>query len=594
MRAGAGRATEELRAATTVLGVFGAEVNAGDIGKHRARVGRLKQLLPALRWETRAGRDWELAWGAIPAVWGMERPLLDTVVIGVSVPLDAVALSKRSFGGAWGLAAVTTGGGLVLGRDPAGTMTMYFGQPRPGVTEFCSNLVCFNHEGRELDDLAVAAFLRYLYIPAPLSVYEGVRALRPGEVVHISPAGTVASQEVASPAPEGEQIHFDAQSPEDAMDFLLREAVEARVSDPRRTALLLSGGKDSSALAVALHRAGAKEVVCAAVGFDAAEIDETRWARGVAEYLGLRIETLRFSGEDYLSGWHSYVRHMGQPFGDPTGMPLHLAFGALSGRFDTVLDGTGNDSYFGVPTSWQEDVAWWLHRWVPGIDRVARRLPAKRVPSYSVRFILHRLARPRAEQFVSWNGWTRREVQHLLGRGVDWSAMPAEGVTCTARSPVEHKTAAICGLWESEAAYRKTVQQAVCHGLTVRFPFLDERVMDFVRGLPAEERMYRRVNKILLRRFLRQHLPDRLVDRPKGYFLFPKTKLVRHCLRAGRFAEPRQSRIAGILDSDLVKTTASAYLAGRRDLEDRLWALVILEEWMEVEAQRHSDGSDGG
>jgi len=471
---------------------------------------------------------------------------------------------------------------LTLGRDAAGVQALYYAV-LGAYCYFSSSLACFRHLELAIDPAAVQSFLHFLYVPAPRTIYLQAQAVLPGEVV--SWGGGRLERHLPPAEPPDPAAPW--RGPEDLRGFLdayaqkLQESLSRRALWPGKSALLLSGGKDSSALAIASRQAGV-QLDAVTLGF-AGDQDEGDDARLVAHHLGLPFRLLAFSAEQYRAAWPDFIRSLGQPMGDPASLPVFLAMRELGDRYQAYVDGTGNDGYFGIPSTRQEDLAWRLYRRFPflrGLSLLNGRLAPH---CYTLSVLEHALAGNREEQFVSWKGWTAPELGRLTGFIPDWSGTELYRIYREVSGPMAHKTRTLCEIWEPEAAYRKTAQSAATHGKAVLYPFLDRDLVRFSASLPAGLKCRGTTNKVLLRSFLADHLPPRALQKPKGAFNFPKSHIL---TGAGhRYLEQYLSRerlaAGGLVDPDLATRTVAAYRQGDRGLEDRVWGLLVLHSWFE-------------
>lgn len=126
---------------------------------------------------------------------------------------------------------------------------------------------------------------------------------------------------------------------------------------------------------------------------------------------------------------------------------------------------------------------------------------------------------------------------------------------------------------------------SMAHALEVRVPLLDHKLVEYVMGVPDAYKQPNGVPKSLLVGSLGDLLPRDIVHRPKQGFTFPFSKWMRGELRP--FCEKRLSpqRIAsrGIFDTTEVNKLWKSFLNGSQGVSwSRLWVLVALEEWLEI------------
>jgi asparagine synthase (glutamine-hydrolysing) len=120
--------------------------------------------------------------------------------------------------------------------------------------------------------------------------------------------------------------------------------------------------------------------------------------------------------------------------------------------------------------------------------------------------------------------------------------------------------------------------------LESRVPILDHRVVEFAWQTPVALKIRNRTGKWILREVLRRYVPDELVDRPKAGFGLPLGTWLRGPLKPwveGLLA-PDRIKSEGYLDERLVHDCWTQHMSGERDLEYKLWAVLMFQAWLEA------------
>jgi asparagine synthase (glutamine-hydrolysing) len=453
-----------------------------------------------------------------------------------------------------------------------------------GAFYFTSSLTCFSKLPFEINPDAVSDFLHFLYVPAPGTIYKQVKAVLPGHVISFH--DNKIDQFALSPEADREKVYTHTAATEDeylyGYETYLKKSILNACSNDQRAALFLSGGKDSSVLAIGIKEAGLRNVEAISMSYGDESIDECKDARVVAEHLGIPFRPIKFSPSTYFKHWKDFIKAIGQPFGDPATLPVYVTMKELNDHFDVYLDGTGNDRYMGITTTWQEDYAWYLYRLFPGL----RYIPWKYLDfksSYSLDVFLKAFSRQREEQFVSWKGWSAEEISKLMGIQPDWRDIPLYQKYRSVSSSMNYKTATLCEIWEPEAAYRKTVQSASTLGKAIHFPFLDKELMTFSAELPSSLKHRDRTNKIILRMLQKKYLPSEILVKRKGVFNFPKEYILG--AENNDFVYQLLSRDNlvkhGLIEPSFANKYVEDYINGNKNLEDRIWSLALLHSWLE-------------
>ena len=494
----------------------------------------------------------------------------------------------QEINGSWAGIVWCRDGRLRCARDAPGIATLY-ASAVPGGALIATDLRVFFRSGLfGLDEQGLAEFLHYLYVPAPRTALAGVSAVLPGHVWDLSSPGRqtrfapsrfsrgatdrVGDEEIARELPTFEQH--------------LRRAVADSLPERGRIALAISGGKDSSALAIALSQLCPERVLAFNVGSDDPRADEASDAALVCRTLGLAFTSYTPTDGDLAEGLGDFVAVQEQPMGDPAALPYYLAMRRLPEDCRYIFDGTGNDYYFGVlnvSKGHNYDLRRRVSRFVP--ETLWPLVP--RLMAYGPHW-MRRLARdwrlPIEEAFVAWHGWSDADLQPLTGNDVAfddtrlWQVM-RESMTAGGEW-LELLSEVIAQVWEPHTAYRKAVFFAEATGRQVRFPFADLRLSRYIRPLPQGMKVNAGRNKVLLRAYLARYLPSEILDKPKHAFVFDLGRVLRNPQYAWIDALDRRGLLGGIPGwrIEAGRAAAARYAASpaRADTLEQLYALALL------------------
>jgi asparagine synthase (glutamine-hydrolysing) len=241
---------------------------------------------------------------------------------------------------------------LLLARDRFGIKPLFYA---PGTERFM-----FASEIRALRELpgiddrpdrqAISDFAALFFIPAPSTVYTGIRALQPGEILEarldahrVSYTRRTYHQWAIAPHP----TMTLAQAEEQAVGLLM-PAVRSQMESDVPLGALLSGGIDSSVVSVAAQAALSAQLRTFNVRFAEQAYDETWAAVAVAQHIGSCHETLDM---DDMSGTWDYItgllRHAGQPFADTSLFGVNAVCRLMRQHMTVALSGDGGDEGFG-------------------------------------------------------------------------------------------------------------------------------------------------------------------------------------------------------------------------------------------------------
>jgi asparagine synthase (glutamine-hydrolysing) len=470
---------------------------------------------------------------------------------------------------------------LFLARDRAGEKPLYYAMAPWGFA-FASELSALADVPglvTELDPDAIALYLHYQYVPAPHSIYRGIRKLSPGHAMRVS-GGQAVSWRYWDPVAIAQQPRLDISESDAVAELttLLTTAVRGQMIADVPLGAFLSGGIDSTAIVSLMVEVAPSSVRTFTIGFDVPQWDESSHASAVARHLGTEHVVEYLTERDALELIPRLPSMYGEPFADSSALPTHLLSVTARKHVTVSLSGDGGDEAFGG------------YRQYDYIDRI---LSASRA----------------AGPFAPLAGRILSRAPGRIGRGGRLLALPAEEVhrqlirvflraddAPSLAGPIpplpEFKRA-----WESleklsprrramvadlltympEAILVKVDRAAMATSLETRAPILDHRVLEFSLRLPARLLHHKHV----LRQLVYQRVPRAIVDRPKQGFGVPLSRWFRGELREPLLdiLTPEQLDAVGLRDYGVVKRLLDEHMAGTADNSSGLWALLVLALW---------------
>jgi len=123
---------------------------------------------------------------------------------------------------------------------------------------------------------------------------------------------------------------------------------------------------------------------------------------------------------------------------------------------------------------------------------------------------------------------------------------------------------------------------SMTHSLEVRVPFLDTEFGKSLARIPWQWKLRDGVSKWILKRALRELLPDAVLDRPKMGFGLPCNVWMRRSLEpiVRDALRPEPVRRHGMLDPAAVQSLVDRFYAGDECIWRKLWTIYVLEAWV--------------
>jgi len=496
---------------------------------------------------------------------------------------------------------------LFLARDRAGKKPLFYAEV-DGQWAFASELhALLQHPGlaREVDWAALDDYLTYGYVPAPKTIFRGVRKVPPAHwlTVRLRPDGSGDSDVHVE---RYWQLAYEPKlrlSEEDAADGLLevlREAVRLRMIADVPLGALLSGGIDSSIVVALMSQLSDRPVKTFSIGFDDQEFNELPHARRVAERCGTEHHEL-IVRPNALEVLPTLVRHYGEPYADSSAIPSYYVAKLTREHVKVALNGDGGDECFAGYERYAGGLAADRYGRIPAavrrlaIEPLSRLIPAggsRRSRLRQARRFLEVAGKPAPERYLRWIGYVRTgekaalysaDFQEQLAghRAESWLLEMWEQLTAAGLGPLDRMLALDVQSYLPYDLLVKMDIATMANSLEARSPFLDHEVMEFCARLPASYKLRGMRLKHLLKKAGAGLLPPETLARRKMGFGVPVGNWMRRELRSWTedlLLSPRALK-RGYFEPDALRHLVDAHLEGREDRSFQLWALVWLELW---------------
>ena len=457
-------------------------------------------------------------------------------------------------------------GRVLLGRDRLGIKPLYYAEI-PGGLRFASSLPALLEAGgvdTTVDPAALNFYLSFhAVVPAPHTIFAGVRKLPPGTLMHIEPDGSRRERSfwtLMYPQDPADEARSFEEWTEILLDGL-RAAVRRRLVADVPVGALLSGGVDSSLIVGLMSEAGVRDLRTYNVGFEdvgGEKGNEFEYAEIVARAFGTRHERIFVPEAELLTRLPEAVEAMSEPMVSHDCIGFYLLSEAVSRHSKVVQSGQGADEVFGGYH--------WYPRLAGSADPVGDYLAAFRDRDYDEYL---RTVNP------AWHG-------------VDASAafVSASFNAPGAADPVDKALRLDTTIMLVDDPVKRVDNMTMAFGLEARVPFLDHELVELAARIPARHKLAHG-GKGVLKEAARKLIPAAVIDRPKGYFPVPALKYLQGPVleRVRDALCSRAARERGLFRQDYVDTLLadpSAHITPLRG--SKLWQLGLLEWWLQSHA----------
>ncbi len=491
---------------------------------------------------------------------------------------------------------------LLLARDPLGIKPLFYAH-QGGRFWFASEIKALLAGGveRTVDAQALWQYLTFLYVPAPMTIFEGIRQLPPGHILTLT-RGEMLVRRYWSLRPDPNAVGLRAEEAEERLLAHLKEAVRLHLISDVPLGVFLSGGMDSTTLVALMRTVSDSRIRTFTIGYGGADetYNELTFARLVAERFGTdhHEEILEPKAVDLLP---RIIQAFDVPFGDSSAIPNYLVSQVARRTVTVALAGHGGDELFGgYPRYLGQRVGALYDRLPSGLRRglaSASRWIPESVHSDNwpgrVRRFLGAGNLPADERYLRWITFLPPEWGE--------NALTPETRARAGPTKPEYAYGQVYWAWENsdpaERAMALDVQtylpddllvlgdrMSMAHSLEVRVPFCDHVVVQFALGLPARDRFRNGRLKSFFKQTLAPCLPPEILARSKQGFMVPLPRWFNADLKemVRELLSEETVRQRGYVRYPYVRWLLEEHASGRRNLKDQIYALLALEIWQRV------------
>jgi len=531
-------------------------------------------------------------------------------------------------------------------RDRFGEKPLYYGWVEDGqntIFSFGSELKAlrkYPNFSNKVSQQALLQYFSYMYVPCPLSIYDGIFKLEPGCILKISSqppkckmdeiphpiSGQVFLheslsinrwydfKEVVNSAAQNLFTDYDEAS--SALEAELEKVITMQSLSDVPLGAFLSGGVDSSAIVALMQKQSKKPIKTFTIGFEDPDFDESTFASEVASHLKTDHSELLVTAKDAQSIIPDLPHFYDEPFADYSQIPTYFVCKSAKQAVTVSLSGDAGDELFGGYNRYlMAPRLWSKFSKVPSFFRkivgmILLAIPIKfwdlishqynKITNQQNNFVhfgekVHRFAarlrfinseddlfsslisEPSADQIVLINE-AGSQIDRKNAKFLT-DPLPTYGVNDLASKMMYLDTLN----YLTDDILCKVDRAAMSNSLETRVPFLDHKIVELAWRMPLEMKINHSEGKSILRNILYKHVPKKLIERPKAGFSIPLGDWLKGPLKEWAEVLLESSRIEkeGYLNSSYVNQLWVEHLAGKRDGTFKIWSILMFQSWLE-------------
>lgn len=478
---------------------------------------------------------------------------------------------------------------LLLVRDRMGILPLYYyidSEQIAFASEIKALLPALPSRPR-VDPSSLDDYLASRSVPAPHTMFEGIRKLPAGHLLRVDSSGRSATESywsvadvwMTQPVPEDEAV--------DRVEACLKEAVASCLVADVPVGAYLSGGVDSSlivALMSALRDGGGIETFAA--GFADSSDNELPHARRVSKLFATRHHEVMVEPSDFVDLWPRLTWHRDAPMSEPADIAVFRLAELARRQVKVVLSGEGSDELFGgYPKYKMAGVVEGVGLLPAALRRAVVRTVDPKLPPAAARarIALRVLGEATREErikawFAPFSSWERAAL-------VGGRQRPRPSAHRQVDGHIRNQMMAIdMQKWLPDNLLERGDRMSMGASLELRPPFLDRNLVELACSVPLSAKVRQGTTKWVVKEVASRYLPAEIVHRRKVGFKVPLDKWFRGNLSdmAADMLLSSDSLIAGFAGREPIERLLNRHRTGQANEEGRLWTLLSLEVWNDV------------
>lgn len=469
-------------------------------------------------------------------------------------------------------------------RDRFGVKPLYYYKDEEKIA-FASELKPLLHLiGKQpLNHNALNTYLRLNYISGKETIFKNVFRLLPGELIEV----------------KNKQINIrrwydiPQQKTESSIQDILSDAVKIRLNADVPVGSFLSGGIDSSIIS-AIAKQHHNNIHTFSIGFaDEPYFDETRYAEMVAKHINSNHHVFKLQNTDFLNNIHPFLNSIDEPFADSSALNVYILSKYTKQHVKVALSGDGADELF---MGYNKHRAEYLSNkfvyknLVPAFSPVYDLVQGSRNSKFGNKIRqLKRFAEAvklnPQERFMSWACISSQsEVDALLklsGKS-EFDSIFHESFSQQGFNPVNYADLKIV---LADDMLVKADRMSMQHGLEIRNPFLDYRIVEMAMNLPMHQKINGTHQKVILRNNFKHLLPETIFTRSKKGFELPLWKWLKKELNSemnNNWLSEQKIKEQGIFNYEIVQQLKNKLQTNNpSDAPAQIWALIVFNSWLD-------------
>ena len=455
---------------------------------------------------------------------------------------------------------------------------------------------------KEIDINAVGSFMQFGYVPAPHCIFKHTLKLKPGHFLLLDLKSKKLETEIYWNVYDyynREKIKISIEDAVSETETILEKAFNYRMVADVPVGVFLSGGFDSSCLVALLQKNNTRKIKTYTIGFEDEKLNEAQYAKQIAQILGTDHHEYYCTEKDALDVIPLLPDYFDEPFADSSAIPTILVSKMARESVTVALSADAGDEIFGGYDRYD----WMLKYYkkmnaIPSLARkngaaLLRSIPVDKWPIFRDNNIFKKqyqkletiLRDPSPENIflgmtVNYNDKERKDLFNGKLESV-FSAHFSEELNSEQFNPLSYAMVKDYQTYMVDDILQKVDRATMSVSLEGREPFLDQHVIEWAAGLPAEYKIYNGQRKYILRQIVYKYIPESVMNRPKMGFSVPLNNWLNDVLKplVDKYLNEAFIKKQNIFNTEYVSQIKRSYYVAKKEYDYKIWYLLMFQMW---------------
>ncbi|TNJ46468.1 asparagine synthase (glutamine-hydrolyzing) [Tamlana fucoidanivorans] len=445
-----------------------------------------------------------------------------------------------------------------------------------------------------IDNLGLNLYFKLTYIPAPYTIYEGIKKLESNNYIEYDlKSNNFSSIIIENEHPKNIKKPTFSEAKAKVKD-LVQQSVESRSVADVPLGTFLSGGVDSSIVSLCLSRINNSKINTFSIGFEKKSFDESDKARTVAKLINSNHHEFIINEKDLENHVHDILDNFDEPFADSSCLPTYLVANKTSQHVKVALTGDGGDEVFGgynkyymgnINQKYTRIVPNTIHK---AISKPAEHLFKTKDDNRGVRFLIRRLLNS-----INYSGdhyWdiislgfpSNSLSSFLLPEFFQTEPFEYYKESTNIKSPknlTEYRLIDKVMSLEGDMLV-KVDRTSMLSSLECRAPFLNKKLWEYTKSLPHAYLMKGWDKKFILKEAFKGDFPKNFLIKSKSGFGVPVGDWLRSSLKKDLeyFVNDAFLDSQNIFKKEAIKQLVFEHLNGK-DHTFKVWTFYCFQKW---------------